>query len=56
MTKIQIATLWLMTLYLIWEASIQYFDSGSNIRIDLLFIYPILLLLILISVWQYFRK
>ena len=56
MTKIQKATLWLMALYLVWEASVQYWDEGANIRIDLLLIYPILLVLVLISAWQYFRK
>jgi len=56
MTKIQKATLLLIALYLIWEATIQIWDKDSNIRIDLLLIYPVLLVLILISTWQYFKK
>jgi len=56
MTMIQKTTLWFIAVYLIWEASVQYFDGDANIRIDLLFIYPVLLILILVSAWQYFRK
>ena len=56
MTKIQKVTLWVAVIYLVWEASIQIWDKGANIRVDLLLIYPILIILVLISAWQYFRK
>ena len=59
MTKIQKTTLWLVALYLVWESSIQYWakdETTAVIRVDLIMIYPILLVLVLISAWQYFRK
>ena len=59
MTKTQKVTLWLMALYLVWEASVQYWakdETTAVIRVDLIMIYPVLLVLVLISAWQYFRK
>ena len=59
MTKIQKATLWLMALYLVWEASVQYWakdETTAAIRVDLILIYPVLLVLVFISAWQYFKR
>ena len=62
MTKIQIATIFLIFAYFIWELFVWFWskgqpeDGGSVIRVDLIIIYPILLVLIIISIYQYFKK
>lgn len=59
MTKIQKATLLLMMLYFSWEGAVQFWgknETSEAIRVDLLLIYPILILLILISTWQFLKK
>ncbi len=61
-TFIQKITLILIALYLIWELFVWFWaksqptTSGAIIRVDLIIIYPILLLLIVISVFQYFKN
>ena len=59
MTKTQKSTIALIIAYAVWEAFVQIWAQdvqGVIIRVDLIIIYPILLVLILISTWQYFRK
>ncbi|MCK5782659.1 MAG: hypothetical protein KAH10_08710 [Flavobacteriales bacterium] len=59
MTKIQKATITAITLYILWEISIWFWAKdaeGAIIRVDLLIVYPILIILIGISTWQKFRK
>jgi branched-subunit amino acid permease len=56
MTKIQKATLALIIAYIIWEISIRIWDPEANIRVDLVLIYPILIVLIVISLVQKFKK
>jgi len=61
-TKIQIATVLLILAYFIWELRVWFWSisqlesGGAIIRTDLIIIYPILLLLIIISLYQYFKK
>ena len=55
MTKTQIATLVLIIVYLIWEIAVQIWsrtEVGPIIRADLLIIYPVLIILIIISLYQ----
>ena len=62
MTKIQITTILLIIAYFIWELRVWFWSKsqpesgGAIIRVDLIIIYPILLLLIIISIYQYFKK
>jgi hypothetical protein len=59
MTKTQIATLVLLATYLIWEIVVQLWsrtEEGPIIRADLLIIYPILVILIIISLYQRIRN
>jgi len=59
MTKMQIATLVLLAAYLIWEVVVQIWaktEGGPIIRVDLLIIYPVLVILIIISLYQRIRK
>jgi len=56
MTKIQKTTLILIVAYIIWEISLRIWDPEANIRIDLLFIYPVLIVLIIVSLVQKFKK
>ena len=61
-TKLQLLTLAAIAAYLVcefyfvsrWEASLP--ESDPVIRADLIFIYPLLLILIIISVVQFIRK
>jgi len=61
-TKIQIATVFLILAYFIWELYVWFWSKtqpesgGAIIRVDLIIIYPILLILIIISLYQYFKK
>ena len=60
-TKIQIATLVLIVAYFIWEFSVWQWaktatEQGAIIRVDLIIIYPILLVLIVISIIQIIKK
>ncbi len=62
LTKVQIATLFLVIAYIIWEIYVRIWSNsqpeggGAVIRVDLLIIYPILLVLIIISIYQYFKN
>jgi len=62
MTKIQITTIVLIIAYFIWELFVWFWikgqpeGSGAIIRVDLIIIFPILLVLIIISLYQYFKK
>ncbi len=59
MTKTQIATLVLLAIYLIWEVMVQVWSGTAEdpiIRIDLLIIYPVLIMLAISSVYQIMRK
>ncbi len=56
MTKIQKTTIVLVIAYIIYEISLRIWDPEANIRVDLLIIYPILIVLIIISLVQKFKK
>jgi len=61
MTKTQITTNILFVLYALWEILVQIWElrsenSGPIIRVDLLIIYPVLLILIIISTIQFIKK
>jgi hypothetical protein len=59
MTKTQIATLVLLAFYLIWEVMVQVWSGTAEdpiIRVDLLIIYPVLIMLAISSVYQIMRK
>jgi hypothetical protein len=59
MTKVQITTLVLLATYIIWEVVVQIWsrtEDGPIIRADLLFIYPVLITLIAISLFQLLKR
>jgi len=59
MTKVQKVTIFMLVLYAIWEIYVQIWsktETTAVIRVDLFLIYPILIILIFISVIQYLRK
>jgi len=62
MTKIQITTIVLILAYFLWELLVWFWikgqpeSGGAIIRVDLIIIFPILLVLIIISLYQYFKK
>jgi len=62
MTKIQIATIFLIIAYFIWELFVWFWANGQTenggaiIRVDLMVIYPILMVFIIISIYQYLKK
>lgn len=59
LTGIQKTTVVLLSLYSIWEIVVQIWAQSEKtavIRADLVFIYPVLLVFILISLFQYFRN
>jgi hypothetical protein len=59
MTRIQKITVFLLVAYGIWELIVwqqSKSEQGAMIRADLIFIYPVLAVLIIISLVQYFRK
>jgi hypothetical protein len=60
-TKVQIATILLIFAYFIWELFVWFWArsediNGAIIRVDLIIIYPILLIFTLISIYQFFKK
>ncbi|WP_206458747.1 hypothetical protein [Anaerovorax sp. IOR16] len=58
-TKIQILTLVFLVFYVIWEINVDRWLTtvlGPIIRIDLIFVYPILIVLISISIYQMEKK
>jgi len=61
-TTAQICTIVVVFFYIIWEYNIQVYlvdenlDYGVEVRYDLIFILPILVVMIAVSVWQYFKK
>ena len=61
MTKVQIITIGAYIAYIIWEIIVWFWarslpDYDPIIRADLLIILPVLLILTVISLFQYFRK
>jgi len=60
-TTTQIVTIVLIVAYLIWEIAVRKWSksqpstSGAVIRVDLLLIYPVLLIMIIISLYKYFK-
>ena len=57
LTKVQKATLLLILLYVIWEIMVRIWESvqpseGALIRVDLILIYPVLIIMIIISLVQ----
>jgi hypothetical protein len=59
MTTIQKITIGLIIAYLIWELIVKFWaknESGPIIRADLFFIYPVLGVFVLISLFQLIRK
>lgn len=54
MTKIQKVTIGLIIAYIFWEIAIRIWSPDSNTRVDLLLIYPILIVLIIVSLVQKF--
>jgi len=60
-TSIQRLTIAMLLGYFFWEIGIWIWSrnlspSDPIIRIDLIFIYPFLLILVFISIYQYFKK
>ncbi len=60
-TKTQITTIVLIGAYFIWEFSVWLWSQtaveyGAIIRVDLILIYPILFVLIVISIIQQIKK
>ena len=61
-TTAQICTIILVFFYIVWEYNIQVYlidenlDYGVEVRYDLIFIIPLLLVMIGVSLWQYFKK
>ncbi|WP_074407902.1 hypothetical protein [Aquimarina megaterium] len=60
-TKVQIITFFALLAYIIWEICVWNWAKsqeygGAIIRVDLVIILPILLVLIIISLVQFFRK
>ena len=56
MTKVQKITIGLIIAYLLWEIAIRIWSPEANIRVDLLIIYPVLIVLIIVSLVQKFKK
>ena len=62
MSKTQIVTIVLIIAYIIWEVAVRLWSKsqpeggGAVIRVDLVIIYPILIIMIIISLYQYFSK
>ncbi len=61
LTRIQKITITLIIAYAIWEISVWIWSNtlpknDPVIRVDLLIIYPVLFVLIIISIIQYFKK
>ena len=62
LTKIQIVTIVLIIAYILWEIVIRIWSKtqpssgGALIRVDLMIIYPVLLILIIISLYQFFKR
>ena len=58
-TKVQMATIIAILLYIVWEIYIGIWSRtqvGAIIRVDIFIIYPILIALIIISVKQYIKN
>lgn len=60
LTKVQWVTIGLIVFYLLWEfvilASWKAETEGPLIRVDLLLIYPLIVIMVIISIWQYLKK
>ena len=59
-TSIQRLTIVMLIAYIFWEIGIWIWSRNIPpgdplIRVDLIFIYPFLIILILVSVYQYFK-
>ena len=58
-TKLQLATIALAVAWFFWEIYIREWSKteiGAIIRIDLLFIYPLMFVMVVLSVVQFFRR
>ena len=58
-TKTQILTIVSLILYFVWELNVITWaktESGPIIRIDLIYILPVLIVLIVISLIQFFKR
>ncbi|VXB26235.1 conserved hypothetical protein [Flavobacterium sp. 9R] len=59
LTLVQKITISLLVLYVIWEIIVQIWAQSEEtpvLRVDLIFIYPVLFFFILISLYHYLRK
>jgi len=61
MTTVQKVTAGLIVAYVIWEIYVRVWEktenpAGATIRVDLMLIYPVLAILVIISLYQYFKK
>lgn len=59
LTKIQVTTVILIMIYVVWEIKVQIWAQSEPtvpIRVDLVLILPILFLMIILSILQYLRK
>lgn len=58
-TKIQLFTIIFLIAYAVWEVAVQIWArgvAGPIIRIDLIFIYPISVLLVVLSIIQFIKR
>lgn len=58
-TKIQRFTIGFLIAYAVWEAAVQIWAKGIEgpiIRVDLIFIYPISVFLVVLSIIQFIKR
>lgn len=59
LTKVQLFTIFSLLAYAVWEVAVQVWAKGVEgpiIRVDLVFIYPILVVLVIISIIQFVKR
>jgi len=59
LTKLQKTFFLLVVIYLCWEIFVHFWANdvkGAIIRVDLILIYPILLVMLILSIIQQFRR
>lgn len=59
LTKVQLFTILSLLAYAVWEVAVQVWAKGIEgpiIRVDLIFIYPILLVLVIVSIIQFVKR
>jgi len=62
LTVFQIITVIIFVLYLVWEINMQQqltargLENTGETRVDLLVILPVLGVLFMVSIWQYFKN